>query len=680
MARPVDSTELKEGAAPGRPARGPIIALAGSPNVGKSSVFNALTGLSQHVGNWAGKTVEQKTGVCHHNGRVLEIIDLPGTYSLTANSPEEQIARDYVIKERPDVVVVVVNAANLERTLYLLAEVLELPAPVIVAANMMDVAEGQGMHLEAHVLQAALGIPVVPLTATHREGLPELLAAVDGLLDGSLPYRPARPELGDELEALIARVEALIGPYAPAPYPRRWLALKLLEGDKEVTALLRAQLPESEWQATAAILHEHEDAVLAIASARYEWIGRMVRAAVRRPRAGAISLTERLDRVATHPYAGPALLVGLLGLIFWLVYRLAQPLVGLLQAAVGAGAALARMALAGGPPWLSGLVADGILGGVGTVLSLLPILAVFFAAIAFLEDVGYLARGAFVADRFMHHLGLHGKSFLPLFLGFGCNVPAVLGARILDSRRDRLLTTLLVPLVPCAGRMGVLVFVAGALFGSRGPLVILALLAFDLLVIGLSGVLFNRLLLQGESQAFVMELPLYHLPNWRTIAIHTWQRLVQFVQRAGTVILLLSVAVWTLAALPTGAIGQSYLAAIGRGLAPLGALMGLDWRMMVALLASIVAKEQAIATLAVLTAGSTAPLAATLPHMLSPAAGLAFLVVQMLFVPCIGTLTAIRHETGHWGWTALSVAYLAVLSFGAGILIYQLAHLFAWGV
>jgi len=680
MARPMESTEPRAAQVGERPARGPIVALAGSPNVGKSSVFNALTGLSQHVGNWAGKTVEQKTGVCHHRGRALEIIDLPGTYSLTANSPEEQIARDYVIKERPDVVVVVVNAANLERTLYLLAELLELPAPVIVAVNMMDVAEGQGMHVEAHVLQAALGIPVVPLTATHREGLPELLAAIDGLLDGHIAFRPARPELGEGPEALIARLEGIIGAHAPTPYPRRWLALKLLEGDKEVTALLRARLPDAEWQAAEAILHDHEDAVLAIASARYEWIGRMVRAAVRRPRAGAVSLTERLDRVATHPYAGPALLIGLLGLIFWLVYHLAQPVVGLLEVAVGAGAGLARTALAGGPPWLGGLVADGILGGVGTVLTLLPILAVFFAAIAFLEDVGYLARGAFVADRFMHHLGLHGKSFLPLFLGFGCNVPAVLGSRILDSRRDRLLTTLLVPLVPCAGRMGVLVFVAGALFGSRGPLVILALLALDLAVIGLSGVLFNRLLLQGERPAFIMELPLYHLPNWRTIAIHTWQRLVQFVQRAGTVILLLSVAVWTLAALPAGAIDSSYLAAIGRGLGPLGALMGLDWRMMVALLASIVAKEQAIATLAVLTAGSAAPLAARLPQLLSPAAGLAFLVVQMLFVPCIGTLTAIRHETGSWRWTAFSVAYLAVLSFGVGIVVYQVARLFALGV
>jgi len=679
MAKPINSTETMLQAGNGRQGKPAIVALAGSPNVGKSSVFNALTGLSQHVGNWAGKTVEQKTGFSRYKGHLLQIVDLPGTYSLSANSPEEQIARDYIIKERPDVVVIVANAASLERTLYLLAETLELPAPVVVAVNMMDVAAGQGMHVETHVLQAALGVPVTAMTAAHGEGVPELLDAIEGLLAGRFHYMPARPELGPDLELLVAQIEGLIGEEAPAPYPRRWLALKLLEGDKQVTDLLRTRLPGERWRAAEVILHQHEDAVLGIAGARYEWIGRMIRAAVRRPRAGAISLTERLDRVATHAYAGPATLLGLLGLVFWLIYRVSQPLVGLLEGAVSASASLLRVALAGAPPWLSGLLAEGVLGGVGTVLSLLPLLALFFAAIAFLEDVGYLARGAFVADRFMHRLGLHGKSFLPLFLGFGCNVPAVLGARILDSKRDRLLTTLLVPLVPCAGRMGVLVFITGALFGARGPLVILGLLALDLVVIGLSGTLFRRLLFRGESPAFVMELPLYHLPNWRTIGIHTWQRLVEFVQRAGTVILLLSVMVWALAALPSGAIGQSYLAAIGRGLAPLGGLMGLDWRMMVALLASIVAKEQSIATLAVLTAGSGAPLVAVLPQLLSPAAGLAFLVVQMLFVPCIGTLTAIRHETGSWRWTALSVTYLAVLSFGVGIGVYQAARLFGLG-
>ncbi len=678
----VPQRPLRLGGAP-MPATGQAprltVALAGSPNVGKSSVFNPLTGLSQHVGNWAGKTVEQKAGTCHWNGRTFAVVDLPGTYSLTANSAEEQVTRDYVLRERPDVVVAIVNAASLERTFYLVAELLELPVPVVVGVNMMDVAVAHGTHVEAHVLQAALGVPVVPMVASRGEGLQALLAAVAQVVDGQFPYAPRRPKLGAELEGLIAQVERLIGDDAPEPYPRRWLAQKVLEGDKEVTDLLRARLAGARWAALDALLRRNEDAVLAIASARYEWIGRMARAAIRRPRVGAISLTERLDRVATHPVAGPVVLLGLLGLTFWLVYLASSPLVALLEGAIGLASDAARAALAGAPAWLSGLVADGILGGVGTVLTLLPMLALFFAAIAFLEDVGYLARGAFVADRLMHRMGLHGKSFLPLFLGFGCNVPAVLGARILDSRRDRLLTTLLVPFVPCAGRLAVLVFISGALFGGGGPLVTLGLLAIALLVMAASGALLSRLLFRGESPAFIMELPLYHLPNWRTIGLHTWRHVVDFVARAGTIILALSAGVWALAALPGRGIEQSYLAALGRGLAPLGGLMGLDWRLIVALLASVVAKEQALATLAILTASPEASLAAALPQLLTPAAGLAFLVVQMLFVPCVGTLTAMRQETGSWRWTAFSVAYLSAVSFGLGIVVYQVVRLVGLG-
>jgi ferrous iron transport protein B len=660
-------------------ARPLVVALAGSPNVGKSSVFNPLTGLSQHVGNWPGKTVEQKAGLCQRNGRVLQVVDLPGTYSLTANSAEEQVSRDYILRERPDLVVAIVNAANLERTLYLVAELLELPAPVIVGVNMVDVAEHNGMHVETDVLQAALGVPVVPLVATRSQGLEQLLVAIEQVAGGQFSFAPRRPELGAELEGLIASIENIIAADAPEPYPRRWLALKLLEGDKEVTDLLRGHLAGERWARANALLRENEDAVVAIASARYEWIGRIARTAIRRPRVGAISLTERLDRVATHSVAGPLSLLALLGLTFWLVYQVSSPLVGLLEAALGWAGDWLRVALVGAPAWVSGLVADGILGGVGTVLSLLPMLALFFAAIAFLEDVGYLARGAFVADRFMHRMGLHGKSFLPLFLGFGCNVPAVLGTRILDSKRDRLLTTLLAPMVPCAGRLAVLVFIAGALFGGLGPLVTLGMIAFTLLVIGLSGALLNRLLFRGESPAFIMELPLYHLPNWRTILLHTWQHMVAFVVRAGTIILVLSVGIWALAALPGGGIEQSYLAGLGRGLAPLGRLMGLDWHMMVALLASVVAKEQALATLAILTASSENTLAASLPALLTPAAGLSFLVVQMLFIPCIGTLTAIRQETKSWRWMVFSVAYLSTISFGLGILVYQAARLLGLG-
>ncbi len=658
----------------------PVVALAGSPNVGKSSIFNPLTGLSQHVGNWPGKTVEQKTGVCTAGPQRLQIVDLPGTYSLTANSAEEQVTRDYILRERPEVVVAVVNAANLERTLYLVSELLELPSPLVVALNMIDVAASNGIHIEPNVLQSALGVPVVPLVASRSEGITDLLQAIESLLCGSFAYAPVQPNLGAETERLLARVEALIGDAVPPSYPKRWFSLKLLEGDQEASTILHDRIDAERWDQLQTILRANEDAVLSIASARYEWIGRMVRAAVVRPRADIITLTERLDRVATHTWAGPLLLIGILALVFWAVFQLSGPLVTLLEIGIGWASDWLRRVLVGAPAWLVEVLTEGVLGGAGTVLTLLPVLAIFFAAIAFLEDVGYLARGAFIADRLMHHMGLHGKSFLPLFLGFGCNVPAVLGTRILDSQRDRLLTLLLAPMVPCAGRIVVVVFVAGALFGQQGALVIMGLLILSLAMLVLSGALLNRLLFRGAQPALILELPLYHWPNWKTIGLYTWQRVRDFVTRAGTVILGLSVVIWALAALPSGQMETSYLAGLGRLLAPVGNLLGLDWRMMVALLASLVAKEQTLATLAVLTATEEASLSAVLPQMLSPAAGIAFLIVQMLFVPCVATLTAIRQESGSWRWTLFSIAHLATLSFGVAILAYQAAGLLGVGV
>ena len=347
--------------------------------------------------------------------------------------------------------------------------------------------------------------------------------------------------------------------------------------------LVQRSLPVARWEKLDTLLREHEDAVVPIASARYEWIERMVRAALFTPRHGVISLTERLDRVATHPRLGPIVLLALLGMLFWLVYQVAGPMVGLLDQLMVSAAAYLTSALAGAPPWASSLVVEGILRGVGTVLSLLPVLVVFFLGMGVLQHVGYLARAAFVADRFMHLMGLHGQSLLPLFLGFGCNVPAVFGSRLIDSGKARLLTILLTPLVPCTGRMAVLVFMSGALFGSAAPFVTWGLVTFNLILLSLIGIVLGRLVLKAERPALMMELPLYHLPNWRAIAVETWQSIKEFLVRAGTVILLVSVLIWALASQPTGQVEESYLARAGALLAPLGGLMGLDWRMMLSL-------------------------------------------------------------------------------------------------
>ncbi len=654
---------------------GALVALAGQPNVGKSTLFNALTGLNQHVGNWPGKTVERKEGAFRSQGTEYRVVDLPGTYSLTANSAEEVIAREFIIRERPDVVVVLVDAAVLERSLYLVAELLPLPAPVIVALNMMDVAEQEGVRVEPQVLEAALGAPVVPMVATRGRGVEKLLTTIDEVVQLERDYNPTIPRVREDHRDVLQKVEELIGGFVPASYPQEWVALKLLEGDQEITEMMDRRLPRDRHQVLSELLREHDDALVAVASGRYEWIGRMIRAALTRPKTGRIGLTERVDRWATHPVWGLVILAGILGLAFWLTYAVGTPLQELLDTyVVGGLASLTQTALVGAPAWLTGLVADGIIGGVGAMATFLPILVIFFAVIAILEDVGYLARAAYVMDRFMHLMGLHGKSFLPLFLGFGCNVPAVLGCRVIESRRARLLTVLVAPLVPCTARLTVIAFLAPAFFGSAATLVSWVMILLALAVLVVSGVIINLLLFHGERAAFIMELPLYHLPNRRTIALRVWQRSLSFVRKAGTLILGVSIVVWALSALPGGGIENSYLARIGRWLTPLGGLMGFDWRLTVALLTSFIAKENSIATLGVLFGSAEgAGLATTLAATFPASTALAFLTVQMLFVPCVATVAVVRQETSS-KWMLFDLTFLLILSLVAGMVVYWLAH------
>ncbi|MFH1908740.1 MAG: ferrous iron transport protein B [Chloroflexota bacterium] len=657
------------------------IALAGQPNVGKSTVFNMLTGLNQHVGNWPGKTVEQKAGLYMHNGQVIRLVDLPGTYSLTANSEEERIARDFLLRERPDVVVVIVNAAALERNLYLVAELLSMPVRVVVGVNMMDVAGQAGIHVETHVLQAALGVPVVPLVASRNQGVSELIDAALLLMKNPDDFAPNRPEIRAEHRPVLAEIRSLLSGKIPL-YPEDWTAIKLLEGDAEITEMVRQSAPEA-WERIHALLKQHEDAYLDVAGGRYEWIGRMVRAAVVKPKAGAISLTDRLDKIATHPFWGLVLLLGIFGLVFWLTYTAAMPVVSWLDTQVITSIAESvRQVLAPAPAWLTSLLVDGLIGGAGTVLTFVPILVVFFAVLGLLEDVGYLARSAYVMDRFMHWMGLHGRSFLPLCIGFGCNVPAVMGARIVEERRARLLTILLAPLVPCTARLAVIAFLAPAFFGRNAALVTWGLVAGTILLLLLVGMAINRGVFRGARSAFIMEMPLYHLPNARTIGLYIWYKTGAFIKKAGGIILLASATVWLLAYLPGGEIEGSLLARFGRWLEPAGRWLGLgDWRLIVALLSSFVAKENTIATLGVLY-GSEANLglAEQVARTLTPAAALAFLVVQMTFIPCVATVAVIKQETSSWKWTAFSVGLLLVISFGAAVIVYQLARVLGWGV
>ena len=465
----------------------------------------------------------------------------------------------------------------------------------------------------------------------------------------------------------------------PEPYPQDWTALKLLEGDEEITRMMQGRLSPEQWEGVHAILIQHEDALMAVAGGRYAWIGRMMRAAVIHPPTGQITITDRLDHVATHPLFGLLLLAAIFGLVFWLTYALASPVQAWLDTVgVQNSVEWVRQVFQYAPPWFVDLLVGGLISGAGTVLTLLPILLVFFAMLGLLEDTGYMSRAAFVMDRYMHPLGLHGKSCLALCLGFGCNVPAVLGSRVVESRHGRLLTILLTPLIPCAGRLAVLAYLTPIFFGRNAALVSGGLVTLNLLTLAATGIFVNRFVFHGERMAFIMELPLYHLPNLRTISLYVWQHTLGFLRHAGSIILAVSVIVWVLASFPGPSMEESLLARLGWGLEPIGKWMGLDWRMIVALLTSFLAKENTIATLGVLfrTGQEQMGLAQALAGFMAPAAALAFLAFQMLFIPCVATVAVMRQEMGSWRWTIFSIGLLLLISFFVGTAIYQGSLLF----
>lgn len=656
-----------------RVAKKLLVALAGQPNVGKSTVFNILTGLSQHVGNWPGKTVEKKEGAHVSDDVEMQIIDLPGTYSLTAFSEEERVARDFIIGMNPDVIVLLVNASALERSLYLLSEMLLLGPPIVAAVNMIDVADSQGISVDVKALQKSLGIPVVPMVASKNRGIKELVSTIVAIAKEDIEYKPRIPDVSPDHRAIFDRLMDVIKDFVQPPFTARWTATKLMEGDPEILRMMEGLIPADIWNEIKLLLIKHEDSLHAVVSGRYDWIEEVTRAAISRFKMGQVVMTDRIDHVLTRPVFGIPILLAVFASVFLFTYKVGFPLQKLIESLFNAFGRWANASLLSASPWVRGIIIDGVIGGVGSVITLLPILLIFFAVMAFLEDVGYMARAAFVMDRFMHLVGLHGKSFIPMCLGFGCNVPSVLGTRIVESKRERLLTILLIPFVPCTARLAVLTFVAAALFAKNAAIVSWSLLTMNILVLGIIGMLIDKFVLKGEPMPFIMELPLYHKPDPRTIGFVVWARTIAFVKKAGTVILTVSVIIWVLSYLPGGNIENSILSWLGQILEPIGKPMGLDWKMLTALLTSIVAKENAVATLSVLYGVGEQGLLQVLPHAVSHASALAFLVVLMLFIPCAATIAVMKREMGSWRWFIASLLLMLFVSFSGGIIAYRMA-------
>jgi ferrous iron transport protein B len=648
------------------------VALIGQPNVGKSTIFNHFTGLNQHIGNWPGKTVEKKSGVVFYEDYKIEITDLPGTYSLTSNSEEERIARDFIIKEKPDVIILLLNASSLERSLYLLSELLILETKIVIGLNMVDVAKKNGINIKSEKLERITGIKSVELIATKNVGLKELLkSTIETYEENAIPQEP--PTIKENHRRELSEIESILKDVNTNPYPKRWVSIKLLEGDKEITSLLKSLLNEK-WADVHKILSKHEDAYLDIVGSRYEWISSLVKHCVEKPKPQIITITDRIDKYATHPIYGVIVLLVALFILFFLTYTIANPIVKFLSESVRISQDYLNNTFIFSP-FLKGLLFDGILGGAGMVLSFLPILILFFFFLGILEDVGYLSRIAYIMDNFMHKIGLHGKSFVPLCLGFGCNVPAVMGSRIIEESKARLLTILLIPFIPCTGRLAVVSFLAPVFFGKKSTFAMIFLILLNIIILFVIGKILSVFLLKGVKSAFIMELPLYHKVNFKTVSIYTYSNIKSFVSKAASIIVIVSALIWIFNVYPS--VDDSYLSKIGKTIEPLGKLMGFeDYRVTTALLTSFVAKENTIATFGVLyKTPSEKNLQKEIGEHFTFPSAISFLIVQMLFIPCLATVIAITKEKGR------SLAFISILiqifvSLLFGILSYNILRIF----
>lgn len=668
------------------------IALAGNPNAGKTSVFNKLTGGRQRVGNWPGVTVEKKEGRYEHEGATVRVVDLPGTYSMGAYSLDEAVARDFVMTGRPDVVVDVVDASNLERNLYLTTQLLEMGANVVVALNMYDVA-AKSLRVDVAAISNLLGAPVVPTVGTTGQGIAELKAAVAAAAAPDLRASPLRINYGHEIEPHVEKLAAALaslGTLPPGP-GRRWLALKLIEGDEEIRALVNETPDGASVVREAETFAEHlksvvgDDASVAVADYRYGYIAGLIRDAVRSREPSPVRLTasDKIDRIVTNRFLGIPIFLAAAFTLFELTFKIAEPVATALEWALGWLGAQVSFRGAAAPALLVSFVVDGVLGGVGSVLVFVPNIFFLFMAIAVLEDSGYMARVAFILDEFMHKLSLHGRSFIPLILGFGCNVPAVMATRTLETRRERMITIMVIPLMSCSARLPIYVLFAAAFFAGRRGLVVWSLYVLGIVLAVAAAKIFSKVLFPGESAHFVMELPPYRVPTARGALLHAWERSREFVTRAGGIILAASVLLWGLANLPPGvayASRDSVLGQAGALIAPAFRPAGFgDWEPAVALVAGVMAKEAVVSTLGVLYGAGREGLSNVLRATFTPLSAYAFMVMSLIYIPCAATIAVIRRETGSWRWTLFAAAYTIVLGWLMATLVYQGGRLLGLG-
>ena len=661
------------------------LALVGNPNSGKTTLFNNLTGSKQYVGNWPGVTVERKGGkLKKHDG--FEVMDLPGIYSLSPYSPEEVITRNYLLEENPDVIVNIVDGSNLERNLYLTMQLLEMGCKVVVALNMMDLVRANGDVLDTELLSKELGCPVVPITATSGEGVEQLVARAVQIAQTQCDRKDPN-SFSEEVERVLQEIGEMV---APMPHiERRWQLVKVLERDGQL--LEKLKLSQGVFDKLEVLITRFEqqaddDAASIIASGRYQKIDSMLRSCYKSANVDyANTVSEKIDRIVTNRVLGLPIFLGIMWAVYYIcIQTLGDETTGWMEELFEgiseyAGALLEA---AGASEVMSGLVLDGIIGGVGAVLGFVPQICLLFLFLSFLEDCGYMARVAFIMDRIFRQFGLSGKSFIPMLIGTGCSVPGIMAARTIENERDRKLTIMLTPFIPCNAKLPVFALFAAAFFPEQswvGP----SMYLWGIVMVVVSGILLKKTkAFAGEPANFVMELPAYHWPRAKDILIHTWERARGFIVKAGTIIFLASGLVWLLQSFDFSFemvdAQDSMMAVIGHYLAPVFAPLGFDsWQTAFAAITGFLAKEVVVSTFGILAGVAEATeedptLITTIQSMFTPASAYAFMIFTLLASPCFAAIGAIRREMGSWHWTFFALLYQTGLAYCMALLIYQI--------
>jgi len=718
------------------------MALSGNPNSGKTTIFNNLTGARQKVGNWPGVTVEKKEGILKRDGYRLKIVDLPGTYSLTPFSIEEIAARDFILEEKPDVVVNIIDAANLERSLYLAMQIMELDRPVVFALNMADLARSKGISIDAERLSMLLDVPVIFTVGNRDQGMDELVeTAIQAAESFPMGKSGRKVKYNRDIEALISELKSQLQEnfQGDHPHPVRWTAIKLLESDLVVKNGLEERSSDlgkkiTHMAAQSRLRLEnlfHDDPEIVLTDDRYGFIAGIVKEVVTLSPRKRADISRNIDLVLTNRFLGFPLFI----FFIWAMFQLTFSLGGYPMEWIEAGVSFlsGRLDLLLPPGLLKDLLVNGIVAGIGSVIVFLPNILILFFCIALFEDTGYMARTAFLMDRVMHMVGLHGKSFIPMLMGFGCNVPAIMATRSLENRKDRILTILITPFMSCSARLPVYIILAGTFFGSRAGSVIFGLYFTGIVVAIVSGRLFRSTLLRGQDAPFVMELPPYRVPMLKSLVIHMWDRSKMFLKKMGGVILVGSIIIWALSTFPrldnysmdyggdierinrqarvamssagghdNGGISlemaakiseleklrnqeqvaYSFIGGLGKAMEPLFSPLGIDWRSGVALVTGLVAKEVVVSTMGVLYGigdGESDALKAALKKSgMTPLTALSMMVFVLLYVPCLATIFAIWRETSA-GWACFNLLYTTSIAWMASFFLYQGGVLLGFG-